>query len=132
MKVNHLNALLVEIMMAVLFFALSAAVILELFTAAHGRSTEARLSSEALGRVRNLTERLCAADDPGALLESEGFEAADALWRMDAGEYVLTVDVDFEETGAGALMRAEVAAAQEGGVLISLPCAKYIPGEVAP
>lgn len=131
MKVNHLNALLVEIMMAVLFFALSAVVILELFTAAHVRSSEARLSGDALGRVRNLTERLCAADDPEALLESEGFEAAEALWRMNAGEYVLTVDMDFEETAAGSMMRAEVAAEQDGAQLILLPCAKYIPGEVA-
>lgn len=132
MKVNHLNALLVEIMMAVLFFALSAVVILELFTAAHTKSTEARLSGEVLNRVRNLTERLCAADDPEALLESEGFNTADALWRMDAGGYVLTVDMDFEETEAGAMMRAEVAAAQDGADLVRLPCARYIPGEVAP
>ena len=129
MKVNHLNALLVEIMMAVLFFALSAVVILELFAAAHAASGTARLSGDALNRVRNLTERICAADDAQALLQAEGFAETEAGWQLETGGYVLAVELDFEETGAGALMRAEVAAVQDGRELVSLPCARYIPGE---
>ena len=47
MKVNHLNALLVEILMAVLFFALAASVILQVFVSAHDMGIRANLRGEA-------------------------------------------------------------------------------------
>lgn len=132
MKVNHLNALLVEIMMAVLFFSLAAVVILELFVTAGMRSGESELRGEALSRVQNLTQRLYAAEDAEALLEAEGFGRTGDGWTLDGGEYVLTVATGIEPMQAGGMMTAEVTASGEGGVLASLPVAKYLPGEVAP
>ena len=71
MKVNHLNALLVEILMAVLFFALSATVILQAFASSHDMGNRSNLAAAALNRGQNLAEQLYAADDMEALLAAE-------------------------------------------------------------
>jgi len=131
-KGNRMNALLVEILIAVLFFALSATVILETFVAAHGLSEEAGRQSNALADAQNWVGRIYAADDVPALLEEAGFAADAGVWTLDCGEYTLTVALAEETLSAGTLATAEVQAANGDETLITLPCSRYIPGEVAP
>ena len=72
MKVNHLNVLLVEIMMAVLFFALSSIVILEVFAAANTGSMEASILGDALSEAKSLSERIYAAENAGGAFAGGG------------------------------------------------------------
>lgn len=131
MKVNHLNVLLVEIMMAVLFFALSSIVILEVFAAANTGSMEASILGDALSEAKSLSERIYAAENAEALLQAGGYTFEQGVWRLDAGDYSLLVEMDTEQTGAGKLRIAEVTAERNGEALLTLPCSRYAAGEVA-
>lgn len=130
---RNLNALLVEIMIAVFFFALSATVILETFVAARQHSANSGTDTAAVVHMQDISERLYAADDPAALLAEAGFtpEQADA-WTLDCGAYSLEVRTAGEKTDAGALFTADISALRGETVIARLPCARYLPGEVAP
>lgn len=131
MKVNHLNALLVEILMAVLFFALSAAVILQVFATAHDMGNRAGLQNEALNRAQNLAEQLYAAQDMDALLADAQFEpCGDGCWHRSEEMFTLLVRTGEEALPAGTLLTATVSVAQEDEILVELPCSRYVP-EVA-
>lgn len=131
-KGNRMNALLVEILIAVLFFALSATVILETFVAADRLSDSAGRSSEALAEAQNWAGRIYASENAAALLEESGFRAEDGGWTMDCGEFALTVALTETEMAAGTMLSAEIRAGDGDGTLVTLPCARYFPGEVTP
>lgn len=125
-----MNALLMEIMMAVLFLALSSAVILDLFAAAHMQSDLANARRLALHQAQNLSEQLYAAEDMDALLEASGFEHTPSGWHCGYENYVLLVRTDEEHAPAGSLMTATITAAQGDEVLADLPVSRYVPAEV--
>lgn len=131
MKVNHMNALLVEIMMAVLFFALSATVILELFMAGHGLSTQAEIIGAATQQAQYLCEEIYAADDVQAMLADRGFEAQSTGWHKCCGDYVLLVKQNRQSLPAGEIITAEITAVQDEDIIVTLPCTRYVSGEVA-
>jgi len=131
MKVNHLNALLVEIMMAVLFFALAAAVILDLFAVGHSLSAEADSLGRAVNHVQQLSEQLYAADDMSAVLKQNGFGYVENTWDLICDDYALLVRLSSEETGAGMLHTAQISAWMDGEEVAVLPCTRYAAGEVA-
>ena len=130
-KGNRMNALLVEILIAVLFFALSATVILETFVAAHVQSERAGARSGAMADVQNWAGQVYAAEDVPALLSAAGFAETENIWTLGCEDYDLTVALTEEPTAAGTLLTAEIQAADAEEILISIPCVKYIPGEVA-
>lgn len=133
---NRQSALLMEILIAVLFFALSATVILEMFVAASSQSTRAAHQSEALYAAQNLADRLYAAENDEALLASEGFSQKNKDWTLSCDGYTLWVTISRETGEAGELHLAQVSAYAPQGdtevLLFSLPCARYTPGEVTP
>ena len=129
------SMLLVEIVIAVLFFALSATVILDVFAAAYTQSAAAGALSEATADAQDLAERLKAAPGPwDAALEAEGFSAgADGAYALERENYALRVALGAEETGAGTLYTATIDALRGDGAILSLEAARYAPdGEVAP
>jgi len=131
MKVNHLNALLVEILMAVLFFALSAAVILQVFATAHDMGNRSDLQTAALNRAQNLSEQLYAADDMEAMLADARFESCgEGCWHLSEEMFTLLVRTGEEPAPAGTLLTATVSVAREDEILVELPCSRYVP-EVA-
>lgn len=125
------RTLLVEIMIAVLFFALCATVLLETFATAHEYSDRAGVDSAALLEAQDLAERLYAADDREALLTACGFAQEDEIWRRDAGDYSLEVELGEELAPAGTLWTAQIRALREDGLIVELPGARYVPGEAA-
>ena len=129
---NHLSTLLVEILIAVLFFALSATVLLEMFVASRSQSAYAGLCGEALCTAQNLADELYAADDAQALLTQAGFALEDGVYTLEDGDYTLAVTLAERQTQAGALREAEVSALRGDETLIRLPCSRYVPGEEIP
>ena len=84
-KSNRANVLLMELMAAVLLFALSATVMIRIYAQAYEKSARAGVMDDALCEAQNLAERLYAAggtEGMQALLSGEGFAQEDGLWRL--------------------------------------------------
>ena len=131
-KHNQLRALLVEILIAVLFFALSATTLLEVFVGAHTQSVRAEVTNEALFAAQNLADRLYSAEDAEALLTQDGFLKEENAWTLDCGAYALAVTLGEERAAGGAIRSAQVLAQYGEDTLLSLPSVRYTPEEVRP
>ncbi len=131
-KHNQLRALLVEILIAVLFFALSATTLLEVFVGARNQSVRAEVTNEALFAAQNLSDRLYSAEDAEALLTQEGFLQEQDAWTLDCGDYALAVTLGEESVTGGTLRSARVSAQYGDETLLTLPGARYTPEEVRP
>ena len=74
MKVrNRSNVLLVEILIAVLFFMLSATVLVRVFVTARNMTVRSGVKSVAVAEAQNVAEAMYAADDIDQMLEEQGF-----------------------------------------------------------
>ena len=126
------NALLIEIMIAVLFFALCSTILLETFVTAREQSKRAGGDGRALIFAEDLAERLYAAEDMSALLAAEGFlKAETGVWTKTNGEYAAAVTLEDEPARAGVLHSANIRVLRREQLVVELPAARYAPGEVA-
>lgn len=134
-KKNRSNVLLVEILIAVLFFMLSATVLVQVFVTARNLTVRAGVETRALAEAQNIADALCVADDPEASLEAMEFMKSHGAWTRGKGDYTLYVTFDEIPAGAGTMWQGEVKAfysirnitqaRQEDEELFSLPCARY-------
>ncbi len=129
---NHLSTLLVEILIAVLFFAMAATVLLEAFVVSRRQSAYAGLCGEALCAAQNLADQIYASEDAQALLTQAGFAQEKGVYTQENGNFTLAVTLGERQTQAGALREAEVLALRGDEMLIRLPCSRYVPGEAIP
>ena len=131
---NNNNALLVEIMIAVLFFALCSTVLLQVFTGVHRQSELSGVRTDALRTVRSLTEELNAADDPQAVLSENGVTLmADGTWQLEhtGPAYTVRIVTDSQPQDSGTLFTAQLTAeVTEDEPLFTLHSAHYVPREV--
>lgn len=128
-KNGNQNALLIEIMIAVLFFALCSTVLVETFMTANRQSRCAGLDNQALVEAQDVAGQLYAAADGEAFLTEAGFTWVDGVWARLDGEICLTVTLARKDTAAGVLHTAEVNASRGETLLASLPVARYEPKE---
>ena len=131
-KGNQLNTLLVEIMIAVLFFALSSTVVLETFVVTRNQSRLADVYNVALMEAQNIADKIYASGEVEQTLEQAGFTQEGDVWTYTEEVYNLRVVVSEEETEAGVLLSAEVSAVHQDEAILTLPCSRYIPREVRP
>ena len=132
---NRSNVLLVEILIAVLFFMLSATVLVKIFVAARNMTVRSGVESMAIADAQNVAETMYAAEDIDATLEGMGFYSSHGAWTLDRGDYTLYVDGKAEPTEAGELWSGTVsafyklrnpdAARAEDEQLFSLTCTRY-------
>lgn len=127
------NSLLVEIMIAVLCFALSATVILQTFVAARKQSDEAYDISAWLLKAQNLADRIYAADDPAALeeMQSGKIDESGAVVIQQEDGVCFLVSLNNEKTEAGTLRKSLISVMKDGKTLLELPCTRYV-AEVQP
>lgn len=129
---NQLNTLLMEIMIAVLFFALCSTVIMDVFVGAHNQSVRAGVQAQALAAAQNLSDGLYAAEQREELLLENGFKADESgVFTREYDGYTLSVALGEERTAAGRIETAEITALDQGGELFSLPDARYVSEGVA-
>lgn len=121
------SMLLVEIVIAVLFFALSATVILDMYAAAYAKSALAGAQSAATTDAQNLAEQLKTAEDWPSLLTGAGFDAADGAYTLERDGYRLAVTANEENAGAGTLRTAEICALRGEASLLTLRAVRYEP-----
>lgn len=131
-KGNQLNTLLVEIMIAVLFFALSSTSILQAFVVTRNQSRLADVYNVALMEAQNIADKIYVSDDVDETLKQAGFTQDGEVWTFTEEIYNLRVIVAQEETESGVLLNAEVSAVHQDEAILTLPCSRYIPGEVRP
>ena len=134
-KKHTSNLLLVEILIAVLFFMLSAVVLVKVFATARSVTERSAVETEALAEAQNVADALYAAEDADAWLAGEGYVHSHGAWSKDYGEYSLYVEAETENTQAGELWKGRVSAfyrrRNTGDArptdeeLFTLPCTRY-------
>lgn len=127
---NHSNALLIELLIVVLFFALSGTVLLQVFTASSAQSQRAAVINEALVAAQNVAEQLCAVgteeDRAVEALAAMGFQQnGDSGWEQDRDGYCLRVTLDMEKRDAGQMLLARIEASKGAEILFAFPAARY-------
>lgn len=135
MNKNHSNVLLVEILIAVLFFMLSCTVIVQVFEASGKMTRKAGIRTEALAEAQNAAEAMYGTEDPGPVLEKLGFSSSHGSWSLERDHYILYIEGGFEPAGTGEMWTGNVTAYyREPGnqdikadeeKLVSLPCKWY-------
>ena len=132
---NRSIVLLVEILSAVLFFMLSATVLVNVFVSARNMTVKAGVETRALAEAQNVADALCASSNPEEALEAMEFLNSHGAWTKSYGEYTVYVTGADAPFGAGTLWQGEVRAfysyrnvdqaRQEDEELFMIPCARY-------
>ena len=139
------NVFLMELILVILFFALSSVVILQLFVSAKEEGDRSRGTTEACRYAQDLAERFKASPGETALaLTEEG-------WSEENDVYTLGLTRDWQPAGntapvylarltlvrrsvqTGGLMTVQIRISrmneENGGVLCTLPAAVYLPAD---
>ncbi|MBO4470741.1 MAG: hypothetical protein J5841_03220 [Clostridia bacterium] len=129
---SRANALLVELLLVIFFFMISAAILVQVFADAKLKSRTAKATNASMLEAQNIAEDLYAAEDPDAVLASYGFAAEDGSWVLEKDGYLLKVTLQEETTETGELRTYEIAGVKDGETLLALPSTRFIPKEVSP
>lgn len=132
---NRSNVLLVEILIAVLFFMLSATVLVRVFITARNMTVRSGVESAAIVEAQNVAETICAAEDIDQALTDLQFKSKHGTWSRHYGDYTLYVVGEAQPTDAGELWTGTVSAYYLQGAmtvetlgnseLFSLTCTRY-------
>mgnify|MGYP007070157646 CR=1 FL=1 len=132
---NRSNVLLLEILIAVLFFMLSATVLIQVFAAARNMTVRSGVESAAVADAQNVAEALYASEDVDMALKEMGFFSSHGAWSLDRGDYTLYVAGASTPTEGGELWSGTVGAfyklrnpdavRMEDEELFSLTCTRY-------
>ena len=137
---NRSNVLLVEILIAVLFFMLSATVLVRVFATSRNMTVRSGAETAALAEAQNVAEAIYAADDVEGSLGDMGFILSHGAWTKSyEGGYTIYVEGRETPTEMGTLWQGNVrafyalrnvdAAHPEDEELFSLKCTRYKGGE---
>ena len=126
------NALLVELLLVIFFFMISAAILVQVYADAKLKSRTAQATNAAMLEGQNIAEDLYGTEDPETVLKEYGFTSQNGIWILEKKGYVLQVTPKIEETDFGTLRTYEVAGVEGDRTLITLPSTRYIPKEVSP
>ena len=77
---SRANALLVELLLVIFFFMISAAILVQVFADAKLKSRTAKATNASMLEAQNIAEDLYAGEDPDAILASYGFRAEGEGW----------------------------------------------------
>lgn len=128
---NHGTPVLFEITIVVLFFALSATVVLGVFLDARHMSEQADALGRAAYAAQALAEQLSGRQQPEEYLTSVGFEEdGRGAWQKSDQEVELSALLSASAEAAGLLWTGTIRAAVRGQAA-ELPLAWYLPGEGA-
>ncbi|MBR0513953.1 MAG: hypothetical protein IJK06_06840 [Clostridia bacterium] len=123
------NALLVELLLVIFFFMISAAILVQLFADARHRSIQARAATAAIAEAQNCAEDLYAEDDWKAYLEKSGFtrDAESGRWVREDTDYKLYIQEEFKTTDAGEIRTFQITGFGDGKDLFTIPSTRYVP-----
>ena len=122
---NHSNALLIELLIVVFFFMISATVLLRLFSEARSQSKKAEILAAATVQAQNVAEQLYASNDREEKLLQLGFAGQEDGWTLLKEDYTILVQLKQEQTTGGTLFQDAVIIEMGGETLLTLPCFRY-------
>lgn len=131
MKRNGSAVFLVELLMVILFFSLSAAVTLRLFVSAYQQETASLHLSAALEKAQDTAELFRA--NGSSLFSSSCWESGDTagLYQQAQGDYLLQVAVKTDESPAGVMESADIvvylSGQPDGEPVTRLSVSRYTP-----
>ena len=126
------NALLVELLLVIFFFMISAAILVQVFADAKLKSRTAHATNASMLEAQNIAEDLYATEDPDTVLASYGFKAEGDGWVLEKDGYLLKITASNEETDSGLLRTYNISGIEGEKTLLTLPSTRYIPKEVSP
>ena len=129
---SRANALLVELLLVIFFFMISAAILVQVFADAKLKSRTARVTNAFMLEAQNIAEDLYASDDPDAVLAGYGFNRQENGWIAEKDGYSLKITYREEETASGILRTYDVSGTEGERILTTIPSTRYIPKEVSP
>jgi hypothetical protein len=120
------RTLLMELVVVVLFFALSQAVILQVFAKAEQINRNAQIQNHALIQAENVAETLAVSDDAQQALLSLGFARdGDVYTLTDTEGYRLQATVSRLSQPAGEWVTVDLKAYRQELELFTLPAVRY-------
>ena len=129
---SRANSLLVELLLVIFFFMISAAILVQVFADAKLKSRTAHATNASMLEAQNIAEDLYAAEDPDAVLNAYGFAEKDGAMILEKDGYFLKVTVREQETESGVLKTYDVSGVEGDKTLLTLPSTRFIPKEVSP
>ncbi len=125
------NLVLLELLIALAFFAVSTVIGAGVLARAYKVNVDSRHTTDATFIAQSWAERIAAADDPIALLKASGRDTGGAYTAEQNG-YTVSASVEPETTGAGTFYEIRLTVKLGDRALVTLPASRYVPGEVAP
>lgn len=129
---SRANALLIELLLVIFFFMLSAAILVQVFANARIKSRTAKAINASMLDAQNIAEDLYHADEPETVLNAYGFKAEGDRWELQKEGYLLKVTLLTETTDSGMLRTYEISSVEGENILLTLPSTRFIPEEVSP
>lgn len=133
---DRANTLLLEILIALLFFAIASAAIVKVFAGAWELTGRTERRAALLAEAQETAERLYAADDAEVLLTERGFaqNKASGMWERGENNALLQVKVAFSEGATGTMRLCSVTGTELNGAqrtekLFELPIDRFFPKE---
>lgn len=138
-KTRKPNAMLVELVIVILFFALSASIILQLFVAASNRSVQSATDASALLHAEDFAERFSVSP-----LGTEVFCIKDGFENTAEGNFAKTLEAangravrmvvsgEVEQLDAGVLDDLSLTLYDGERTIVHMPVSRYTPKEVTP
>lgn len=128
------NVLLTELVIVILFFALTAVTAMQLFVAAHHKSADNIELQNASIAAQNWAERLYGESDPAQILQAEGFEQTqEGMFTKTDSVHRFVMEIGREELKAGDMVYTMIRVYASGGssdqAITTLCSATYLPSE---
>lgn len=130
-KRKPLNLFFIEIIISLLFFSISGAVIMKVFAVADAKTRTSSLLEEVVITAQSIAELYsCNGDADAAVREAAGVTGYEDLSAvpLDGGRVILSASESRENYGAGEMRRLSVTFLLDGDEIYSLNCSAYIPG----
>lgn len=129
------NVLLIELIIVIFFFSLSAVITLQAFVRAYEDTQRSRQYTRALAVAQDWAEQLYAAKDPELLLQRADWQPMPGGngYASEQNDLHLSVSLEQESQDAGVTRRMRVTVLPLDGddtqanPLVSLPVARYMP-----
>lgn len=126
MRYQKGNTLLLELVVVILFFALSQAIVLQVFAKAQTLNREAQVTNLAVMRAEDAAETLAVSDDAEGTLLALGFTATDDGYLCTSGDgYRLVATLSRFTQPSGELTTVEIHAYRGATELFTLPAVRY-------
>lgn len=135
-KPSKSNVVLTELVIVILFFALTAATAMQLFVGSHLKSFHNTMAQEAAVFCQDWAEQLRGESDMEGFLAAHGFERAeDGCYDLKQDHQTLHAELGLEHMASGTLGYAKLSVTDDRQSesdtqpLVALPVAAYAPNE---